>query len=303
MVLLGARVGVLVGGKLEWRAPMIYKAVRQEAPPRGKLVPLDPTGERKHADLGDGARRVDLRRIGVGSDLEGRLEELHRAVRRRRTLRGSARGGRLQGRSQDQSRDTLVAHEAVRTGAIDIYPEYTGTGLNAVMKAARRDRDRSEHDLRVGAGLLREGVQAHLAETVGREQRLRHHRAAGDGARDEPQDALRPGQGRAEAEARRRTGIRRPPRRHQGHEGGLRDRVRRVPAVRSASAAVRCAVAEADRRRQRVRHRLADRGREVRGARRRQEAVPALLSGRRHPSRRWSPNPKSVEAIASASAR
>lgn len=30
---------------------------------------------------------------------------------------------------------TLVAHEAVRTGAIDVYPEYTGTGLNAVMKA------------------------------------------------------------------------------------------------------------------------------------------------------------------------
>jgi osmoprotectant transport system substrate-binding protein len=30
---------------------------------------------------------------------------------------------------------TLVAHEALRTGAIDIYPEYTGTGLNAVMKA------------------------------------------------------------------------------------------------------------------------------------------------------------------------
>lgn len=30
---------------------------------------------------------------------------------------------------------TLVAHEAVRTGAIDIYPEYTGTGLLAIMKA------------------------------------------------------------------------------------------------------------------------------------------------------------------------
>ena len=29
---------------------------------------------------------------------------------------------------------TLVAHEALRTGAIDIYPEYTGTGLLAVMK-------------------------------------------------------------------------------------------------------------------------------------------------------------------------
>jgi osmoprotectant transport system substrate-binding protein len=33
---------------------------------------------------------------------------------------------------------TLVAHEAIRTGAIDIYPEYTGTGLLAVMKASGR---------------------------------------------------------------------------------------------------------------------------------------------------------------------
>ena len=30
---------------------------------------------------------------------------------------------------------TLIAHEAVRTGAIDLYPECTGTGLNAVMKS------------------------------------------------------------------------------------------------------------------------------------------------------------------------
>src|SRR3977135_3349829 len=30
---------------------------------------------------------------------------------------------------------TLVTHEALRTGAIDLYPEYTGTGLGAVMKA------------------------------------------------------------------------------------------------------------------------------------------------------------------------
>ena len=29
---------------------------------------------------------------------------------------------------------TLVAHEALKTGAIDLYPEYTGTGLGAVMK-------------------------------------------------------------------------------------------------------------------------------------------------------------------------
>lgn len=38
---------------------------------------------------------------------------------------------------------TLVAHEAVRTGAIDLYPEYTGTGLLAVMKAGNdTDPDR-----------------------------------------------------------------------------------------------------------------------------------------------------------------
>ena len=29
---------------------------------------------------------------------------------------------------------TLVAHEALKAGGIDLYPEYTGTGLGAVMK-------------------------------------------------------------------------------------------------------------------------------------------------------------------------
>jgi osmoprotectant transport system substrate-binding protein len=37
---------------------------------------------------------------------------------------------------------TLVAHEALRTGAIDLYPEYTGTGILAVMKATgKQDSD------------------------------------------------------------------------------------------------------------------------------------------------------------------
>ena len=36
---------------------------------------------------------------------------------------------------------TLVAHEALRTGAIDLYPEYTGTGLSAVMKAQATETD------------------------------------------------------------------------------------------------------------------------------------------------------------------
>ena len=36
---------------------------------------------------------------------------------------------------------TLVAQEALRTGAIDLYPEYTGTGMSAVMKAPGTETD------------------------------------------------------------------------------------------------------------------------------------------------------------------
>ena len=77
---------------------------------------------------------------------------------------------------------TLVAHEAIRTGAIDIYPEYTGTGLNAVMKAQGVTDAAPDKVLRHGEGALREGVQAHLAEAVRHQQRLCDHRAARDGA-------------------------------------------------------------------------------------------------------------------------
>ena len=34
---------------------------------------------------------------------------------------------------------TLLAHEALRTGAIDLYPEYTGTALTAVLKQSARN--------------------------------------------------------------------------------------------------------------------------------------------------------------------
>jgi osmoprotectant transport system substrate-binding protein len=36
---------------------------------------------------------------------------------------------------------TLLAHEALRTGAIDLYPEYTGTALTAVLKKPLSDPD------------------------------------------------------------------------------------------------------------------------------------------------------------------
>ena len=71
-------------------------------------------------------------------------------------------------------------------------------------------------------------------------------------------------------------------------------RVRRVQAVRGAAPALRGAEPEADRGRQRLLDRLADRGREVRRARRRQGAVPALFPGAgraprdRRPTRRSS---------------
>ena len=60
------------------------------------------------ADSGNGDRRCarggGLRQRSVGADAEGRLQELHRAVHRRRALCRRARGGGLQGRAQDQPR-------------------------------------------------------------------------------------------------------------------------------------------------------------------------------------------------------
>src|SRR5437660_9849610 len=42
---------------------------------------------------------------------------------------------------------TPVAHEALRTGAIDLYPEYTGTGLGAATQAqAATETDPQEAD-------------------------------------------------------------------------------------------------------------------------------------------------------------
>jgi glycine betaine/choline ABC-type transport system substrate-binding protein len=46
---------------------------------------------------------------------------------------------------------TLLAHEALKSGGIDLYPEYTGTALTAVLKAPV-DRDKSAVLARVRAG-------------------------------------------------------------------------------------------------------------------------------------------------------
>jgi osmoprotectant transport system substrate-binding protein len=49
---------------------------------------------------------------------------------------------------------TLLAHEAVKSGGIDLYPEYTGTALTAVLKAPV-DRDRTAVLARVREGYRR----------------------------------------------------------------------------------------------------------------------------------------------------
>ena len=90
----------------------------------------------------------------MGADAEGRVEEFHRAVRRRGALRRGAGGAGFKVERKINLGATLVAHEAIRTGAIDIYPEYTGTGLNAVMKA----QGMTDTDPRQG---LRGMVKAH----------------------------------------------------------------------------------------------------------------------------------------------
>ena len=46
---------------------------------------------------------------------------------------------------------TLVVHDALVTGAIDIYPEYTGTALGAIMKIATDDYSQKEVYQRVKA--------------------------------------------------------------------------------------------------------------------------------------------------------
>ncbi len=97
-----------------------------------------------------------------------------------------------------------MAHEALRTGAIDLYPEYTGTGLTAVMKAQGAETDPQKVYEMVKAYYEKEfkltwlkpsGVNNGYAMVV----------RPGDGAVDEPQDALRRRQGRGQAQARRGT--------------------------------------------------------------------------------------------------
>src|SRR5580704_2143045 len=48
---------------------------------------------------------------------------------------------------------TLIAHEALKSGAIDLYPEYTGTALTAVLKQP------AVKDAKTAFGIVSQGYQ------------------------------------------------------------------------------------------------------------------------------------------------
>ena len=196
---------------------------------------------------------------------------------------------------------TLVAHEALNSGAIDLYPEYTGTGLNAVMKAqgvTETDPEKVREMVKafyekefkltwLKPSGINNGYAIIVRPETAQEMNLK---TLTDLAKVSPKLKL----GAGPEFADRRDGIK-----------GLKEvygiefgEFRQFAALRLRYDAL---IAEADRRRQRLRHRLADRGREVRGARRRQGAVPALFprAGRasgESPATRRSSKPSSASA-------
>ena len=78
---------------------------------------------------------------------------------------------------------TLLAHRALVNGEIDLYPEYTGTALTAVLK--QHPMQDPAAVLNAVRALYRERVEAGLARAAGLRQYIRHDRQWGGGA-DEP---------------------------------------------------------------------------------------------------------------------
>ena len=81
-------------------------------------------------------RRPDAQPGGRG------LEAVRRVVPAGRDVRAAARGARDRAWTAGSGLGaTEIAFGALRTGAIDVYPEYTGTGLLAILGEQPRDRD------------------------------------------------------------------------------------------------------------------------------------------------------------------
>jgi hypothetical protein len=102
----------------------------------------------QHALKGIGPRnargnfRCERRPWRAGPDHQGRFEKFHRAIIVAELYAASLEEAGYKVDRKINLGATLVAHEALKSGAIDIYPEYTGTGVLAVMKATgKQDTD------------------------------------------------------------------------------------------------------------------------------------------------------------------
>ena len=96
----------------------------------------------------------------IAQHLEHRL---HRSVERSLNLGG-----------------TLLAHQALLSSQIDLYPEYTGTALAAILKDSHRQRLRE----RSGARAIRvlHGVSGRMARSAWYRRHFRHGRERAAGA-------------------------------------------------------------------------------------------------------------------------
>ncbi len=82
---------------------------------------------------------------------------------------------------------TQIAYGALRTGAIDVYPEYTGTGLIAILGATAATG--CARGLLRGRGRVRCARQRPMASAAGLREHLRHRGATKHGRLPAPQHA------------------------------------------------------------------------------------------------------------------
>ena len=80
-----------------------------------------------------GARTVADAHAGVHGAVDRRVEAVRRVVPAGGDVRAAAGGARLPAERRLGLGATEIAFAALRSGAIDVYPEYTGTGLLAIL--------------------------------------------------------------------------------------------------------------------------------------------------------------------------
>ena len=172
---------------------------------------------------------------------------------------------------------TEIAFRALRTNAIDVYPEYTGTGLLAILgEPPRRERRRrvSTRVARIPVALRRA-----LASAAGIPEHLCDRGATRDRGFAAPRDARAISRARARTSARRiHAGLHRPRRRAARPAARVRSPPARRARARSGGE-VPGARRGAGRRHRRLFDRRTHRALSPRRARRRSAFLPAVRGG------------------------